>query len=374
MRPSKAFRTIALLAAVVALLDAVRVPLGALAWQRVSTWAEAAAYVLGAGWLALQLLRCTREKHVEARLLILPVLLVLAGGVFSYTRDLLLLQGYQQSWIEKDALILRQPYPLYLTEATDIVLLLTMVCVVLLRLSHAHREEARYAAEYAAARQVQQVLLPGPLLHLPGFGVEAEYQPAQVVGGDFYQLLGDGEGGLLVVVGDVAGKGLPAAMLVAMIVGVIRTQALCSAAPGELLRVLNGRLVGRAEGAFSTCLAAHLSPSGMLTLVNAGHLSPYLNGHELAIGGALPLGVDREAAFAATAVQLRAGDRLTFLTDGVVEATNRNRELLGFERAEALSQRRAGEIVQAAQDWGQNDDVTVVTVEFQAQQAGQIRA
>ena len=88
-------------------------------------------------------------------------------------------------------------------------------------------------------------------------------------------------GGLLVVVGDVAGKGLPAAMLVAMLVGVLRTQAVLSQQPSAVLEALNERLLGRADGGFFTCVVALISAKGEVQYANAGHPAPYLNGREI---------------------------------------------------------------------------------------------
>jgi phosphoserine phosphatase RsbU/P len=129
------------------------------------------------------------------------------------------------------------------------------------------------------------------LRQFAGFSVDSAYQPAQQVGGDFFQVLPAPEGGLLLVVGDVAGKGLPAAMLVSVLVGAIRGVAEYTSEPAELLANLNERLVGRAGGGFSTALVAHISAEGAVTVANAGHLSPYLDGREVELPGALPLGV-----------------------------------------------------------------------------------
>jgi serine phosphatase RsbU (regulator of sigma subunit) len=92
--------------------------------------------------------------------------------------------------------------------------------------------------------------------------VESVYQPAQQVGGDFFQVLPAHRGGLLIVIGDVAGKGLPAAMLVSVLVGAVRTAAAYSHAPAEILAQLNDRLLGRTHGGFSTALAAHITADG----------------------------------------------------------------------------------------------------------------
>lgn len=225
------------------------------------------------------------------------------------------------------------------------------------------RQQALLENELAAAREVQQVILPEQAEAVPGFKVESIYQPAQQVGGDFFQVLPAGHGGLLVVVGDVAGKGLPAAMLVSVLVGAIRAAADYTKDPAELLASLNERLIGRTRGGFSTALAAHITADGSVTIANAGHLSPYLDGTEVELHGALPLGVVSNAAYETAEFYLPQGSRLTFYSDGVIEAQNEKGELFGFERGRAISTQRATAIVEAAKQFGQSDDITVVTIE-----------
>ena len=194
----------------------------------------------------------------------------------------------------------------------------------------------------AAAREVQRVIVPEQAEEIPGFAIESVYQPAQQVGGDFFQILGLDEGGLLVVVGDVAGKGLPAAMMVSVLVGSIRTAAEDTQDPALLLRMLNDRLVGRSHGGFSTALAAHITEDGWVTIANAGHLSPYLDGHEVELPGALPLGIVSDAVYETTQFHLPHASRLTFYSDGVVEAQNHKGELFGFDRARNIFMQHGG--------------------------------
>ena len=198
---------------------------------------------------------------------------------------------------------------------------------------------------------------------VPGFTVETVYQPAQQVGGDYFQVLPAPGGGMLLVLGDVAGKGLPAAMMVSVLVGAIRATADHTHAPEEMLSSLNERLIGRARGGFSTALAAHIAADGLVTIANAGHLSPYLDGEEIELLGALPLGILSGAHYQTTQFHLNPGSRLTFYSDGVVEAQNAQGELFGFERGRELSTQPAAAIVEAARQFGQSDDITVVTIQ-----------
>jgi serine phosphatase RsbU (regulator of sigma subunit) len=184
------------------------------------------------------------------------------------------------------------------------------------------------------------------------------------VGGDFFQQMADDEGGMTIVIGDVSGKGLAAATMVSLLVGAIRAEASHGANPATLLASLNERMMGRSRGGFTTCLAARFSASGLLTVANAGHLPPYINGKELEILGALPLGILEGAEYETTTVQLSPGDYITFLTDGVPEAQTKAGELFGFERTRLASTEPADRIAHAACSFGQSDDVTVVTAEF----------
>jgi phosphoserine phosphatase RsbU/P len=226
------------------------------------------------------------------------------------------------------------------------------------------REQALMESELEAARQVQQVILPRESYSVPGFAVEAVYKPAQQVGGDFFQVLSAPGDGLLLVVGDVAGKGMPAAMLVAVLVGAVRTLARFTCDPAEILAELNARLLGRTSGGFSTSIVVHIAASGLVSLANAGHLAPYLDGHEIETSGALPIGIVPGQAYEKLNFQLEPRSQLTFYSDGVVEAQNRAGQMLGFEKARELSTRPAQEIAGTAAEFGQQDDITVVTVEW----------
>ncbi len=226
-----------------------------------------------------------------------------------------------------------------------------------------HTEKALLEAEMAAAREVQQVIVPEKGDSFPGYVVESAYQPARQVGGDFFQILPAGDDGLLVVIGDVAGKGLPAAMLVSLLVGCIRTAAEYTHEPALMLRKVHDRLVGHACGGFATALAAFFDRDGTVTIANAGHLSPYLDGTEVELAGALPLGIAESGIFDSQRFELRPGSRLTFYSDGVVEAQSKSGELFGFERARAISKKSAAAIVAEAVGFGQEDDITVVTIE-----------
>jgi serine phosphatase RsbU (regulator of sigma subunit) len=224
-------------------------------------------------------------------------------------------------------------------------------------------EKTLLEGEMAAAREVQQVIVPEQGDSLPGFKVDSVYWPAQEVGGDFFQILATADGGLLIVVGDVAGKGLKAGMLVALLVGAIRTAVRFDPDPLVVLDELNQRLLGRGD-ALATCQTLRITADGAVTLANAGHLPPYLNGEPIAIEGALPLGVSGEAEFSVARLQIAPGDQLMFMSDGIVEAMDPEGRLFGFERIHELLHcaTTAGEVAAAARTHGQQDDISVISV------------
>jgi hypothetical protein len=221
--------------------------------------------------------------------------------------------------------------------------------------------------ELHSAQELQQVLIPEKLPTLPGFSMSSAYLPALEVGGDFFQIIpleGLAAGATLIVLGDVSGKGLRAAMAVSLIVGAVRTLAETTSRPGEILAGLSRRLHGRLQGGFSTCVALRLDLDGTCTLASAGHPAPYLNDKEVDLPGALPLGIDPAIAYEETTVHLLPGDRFALYTDGLLEARAPSGEIFSFERLQALfaSAPDAAQASEAALAFGQDDDITVVTL------------
>jgi serine phosphatase RsbU (regulator of sigma subunit) len=168
---------------------------------------------------------------------------------------------------------------------------------------------------------------------------------------------------LLVIIGDVAGKGLQAAMNVSMLMGAVRRTL--ERSPAKILESLNRVLVG--SESFTTCQAAWFGADGEVVIANAGHLPPYLNSQEITLPGGLPLGVLLEISYEETRLYLHPGDRLLLISDGVVEARHSSGELFGFDRVQNLSNQTAFYIADAAKSFGQEDDITVVTVRRLAQ-------
>ncbi|MGD0797519.1 MAG: SpoIIE family protein phosphatase [Acidobacteriaceae bacterium] len=256
--------------------------------------------------------------------------------------------------------------------ANEIFDTLFLIAIVYGVYHYSVEQNARQGAleqEFKSAQELQRILIPETLPPLAGYAVTSAYIPAQQVGGDFFQLIAlaegpDGEGSTLLVLGDVSGKGLKAAMTVSLIVGAVRTLVEASSDPAVVLTGLNRRLEGRLRNGFVTCLVLRLEPDGACAIANAGHLSPFLNDCELELPPELPLGIVRDVAYETTTVRLGIGDRLTLYTDGLLEARNHSGELYGFERVRELIATRpdahaASEIAVA---FGQDDDITVLTV------------
>jgi phosphoserine phosphatase RsbU/P len=109
-------------------------------------------------------------------------------------------------------------------------------------------------------------------------------------------------------------------------------------------------------------MAALVLPAGALTAANAGHIAPYVNGKELVIDNGLPLGLSAQSIYAESSFELEPNAQVTLMTDGVVEARSASGKLFGFDRAAAIASEPAEKIAQTAQAFGQEDDITVLTL------------
>jgi phosphoserine phosphatase RsbU/P len=254
---------------------------------------------------------------------------------------------------------------------TYTIFLASIIAVILYRFVSVSQDEQRSAAEISAARSVQSLLIPTLLPSNKNFMLESAYLPASGVGGDFFQVLPLKDDSLLIVVGDVSGKGLQAAMNASTLVGALRNELAHD--PATVLDHLNRVLLGAvpvpgkvpeldAVPCFATCLCARIYADGKMTIANAGHLSPYRDGREMELAPGLPLGVIADIRYEQATYQLNHGERIIFLSDGVVEATNDEGELFGFERTQQVSNEPARYIAQTAKRFGQNDDITVVSL------------
>ena len=251
-------------------------------------------------------------------------------------------------------------------------MMIFLAIAFLQRFRISQRRQQAMEEDVKQAQQVQQMLVPENLPRTPGLTIESEYRPAREVGGDFFQILSNNaDASVLIVAGDVTGKGLQAGMLVALIVGAVRTAARYDPDPMAVLNELNQRLCGRGH-AHATCLAMRIAADGAVALANAGHLPPYLNGRELPMEGALPLGMVENAEFSIQNFQLAPGATLMLMSDGVVESQDAQGKLFGFDRIHALLQKptTAAEVAAAAQAFGQQDDISVLRIMREAAPEG----
>jgi hypothetical protein len=249
-------------------------------------------------------------------------------------------------------------------EAAEMVMAAAVGLLMLLRMLQSVRRQREMALDVKQAQAVQRFLIPKELPPIPGLAIETEYHPARDVGGDFFQIVQHPtDGSALIVAGDVVGKGLKAGMMVALLVGAIRTASDMSLNPKFVLGVLNKRLMRRGD-AQATCLALLIGLDGQATLANAGHLAPYLNGEPLPMEGALPLGLIDGAECSVMRFSLGVGDNLLLMSDGIAEAMDADGQLFGFERVNELARSTtcAAEIAAAAQRFGQEDDISVISV------------
>jgi len=237
----------------------------------------------------------------------------------------------------------------------------------------------REEVEFEQARDMQRTLLPRELPRVHGFDVAGTWEPARTVGGDYYDCLDLGDGSLGVCIGDVAGKGMPAALLMASLQAAVRASADANVSPAALCervrRVVVSSLTGGRFVTFFFCVVDQKTRT--IRFCNAGHNPPILvraNGtvEELASGGPVISRLFRET-YDEGSLPLEPGDRVVLFTDGVTEARNAAGEDLGEERLVQLivdnRHLSAGELQHAVVDAVSaysrgvfDDDVTMVVV------------
>ncbi len=229
------------------------------------------------------------------------------------------------------------------------------------------------------ARLVQRQFLPASLPDMPGWQMAAYYRPALRVGGDFYDFIPLRDGQVMVVIGDVADKGVPAALVMASTHALLRAAALRLVSPGAVLEKVNELLCEDTPAhIFVTCLALVIDGgSGQVTFANAGHDVPYVRtGHgvaELRARG-MPLGLMRGMTYEEKTFHFRPGDRALLHSDGLSEAHDSSREMFGFHRVAALAGRIASgqDLIDlclrelaafTGPGYEQEDDITLLSLE-----------
>ena len=248
------------------------------------------------------------------------------------------------------------------------------------RLIARERERQRLEQELNIAREIQQALAPQGMLDFPHLAVTGTHRPCYEVGGDYFDVCPLADGRVAILIADVAGKGLGAALLTTMLQGALSGMTL-GVDPVQVFNHLNRFLCDRAAvHRYATMFFGLLSPDGTLEFVRAGHPSPYLlrNGQvsELYTGGSFPVGLISVANFDSDRIQLEPEDTLVLFTDGVTEAEDRENNPFGEERLmEAirshqnsslsdLMQGVFGAVGKFTEGANQFDDITLLVVRY----------
>jgi serine phosphatase RsbU (regulator of sigma subunit) len=314
-----------------------------------------AVYILFIPAILFYLVRGVRRRRADARILfatgLLYCLYLLYWAISRFSHP-------ENAYLQRLAQFIVDTFPP--GAMLNLFIVLGFLSLAVVRTLHIVRERASIATEIQAARTMQQLLLGTAAQPTPGFAVETVYHPAGEVGGDFFLITPTADGALTAIVGDVSGKGLLAAMRVSMILGVLRREP--SRDPATMLYGLNEALLTQGEMGFTTACAVRLEPSGQYTIANAGHISPYILGVETSTPPALPLGLAGGQTYESVTGTLAPGQRLVLLSDGIPEAKSAKGELYGFDRLPALTLQPASHIAATAQNFGQDDDITVVTL------------
>jgi len=205
----------------------------------------------------------------------------------------------------------------------------------------ARRQELESRTRIAA--EVQMSMLPARAPAYAGFDISGRSIPAKDVGGDFYNYYQLASGELAIIIGDVTGKGMSAALLMAVTTGMIDSLIPTTAKPTELLAVTAARLEKHSQrsGLNAACLVAFLREDGTLCVANAGCIAPAIRRNGSAVEWlnvqGLPMGVNSELTrYEQVETVLTPGDLVIFTTDGVVETQNSAGTILGFDRLETI--------------------------------------
>jgi sigma-B regulation protein RsbU (phosphoserine phosphatase) len=213
------------------------------------------------------------------------------------------------------------------------------------------RSEARLENDLRRAQEIQMHLMPGIAPKIPGLEVALQFQPARELGGDLYEFLSYGRDRQVIIVGDVSGKGAPAALYGAMASGTLRSLAPLKLPPPEMMKRLNVMFLERKiEGHFITLTYAVWEPkTKTMSLANAGMPLPILvrKGQCRAIRAeGVPLGLLENVEYQQETVILETGDLLVFFSDGITEAPNLQLEEFGSRRLESVLRQNAHKLPQ----------------------------
>ena len=279
------------------------------------------------------------------------------------------------------------PWNLELGNSGLSIFILALGYVTSQRFFSVQRKLATMEYELQTASNIQSSLLPRGTPPVPGLDIAVRYEPMRSIGGDMYDFVVDGRQ-LGVLVADVTGHGVPAALIASMAKVAFSSQAAAAASPGQLIAGMNRALCGQFRGQFVTATYMHIDPASQrVRYTNAGHPPPLLwraatgQASELAGGGVL-MGFDVDEAYATGEARIEEGDRLVLYTDGVIEVADGSGEFFDGDGLQAFVESRAAlsaeefadallahlreRISRRGERRGFEDDVTLAVVDVRA--------
>jgi sigma-B regulation protein RsbU (phosphoserine phosphatase) len=352
-------------------------------------WQIALAYA--AVVIPLEIVRGTPDAFVTPyRLLVLASLVVVLGHVYRPGRPaspemrlfhrggiVLALFALNENLEDLDA----TPWKLDIEWVGFLIFLCFLGWIAARRVLEAQRRLSGIEQELETARSIQASILPGGPPRIPGLDVAVRYVPAASVGGDFYDFLPVDGRGLTVLVADVSGHGVPAALIASMIKVAVAAQAADAESPARLLAGMARIFEGQLKSQFITAACLVADPeAGRLLYAGAGHPPPLLwRARDRAVrelqGGGPILGRFRRARYSETSETLEPGDRVVLFTDGIPEALDRSGEPFGDARLQEHLASHAGleaealadSIVERISAWtgrsgGFEDDLTLIVL------------
>ena len=263
-----------------------------------------------------------------------------------------------------------------------VAVMAALACSILLRARADDRQLGTLSAQLSTAREIQKSLLPPKSLHPATCPHAVRYLPMDEVGGDLYDFIPIDDGRFAVLVADVAGHGIPAALLSTMLKTAAAAQSHVAGEPGRVVEEINRRLHGQLGGYLVTLVYAVVDTRArQLGLSNAGHPAPLLRRGGAPAAGEIgradaAIGVMEDESYATTRVGLESGDRLVFYTDGLTEAESPDGERFSVERVKALLagdgdgdvERWTEGLLESVRGWRGRaelqDDLTVVSLDI----------
>jgi hypothetical protein len=331
-------------------------------------------------WILVTLLKRALQRDRDALILLGPTLL---WQGFPFIDSILIITwqlGWQR-WASHWTLpLLTKPFVLMPRPAVGTIFIFALLLFLIRRFSLARQEETRLSSELRIAQQIQRAIVPQGLKDYPHLAITGLHRSCHEVGGDYFDVFSLEDGRIAIIIADVAGKGLGAALVTTMLKGALSAMSL-GIEPVKLFEHLNKLLLeGAHVGRYATMFFGLLGPDGVLEFVPAGHPSPLLlrqgKMSELYTGGSFPVGLIRGVSFAAERIQLEPDDTLLLFTDGVTEAEDKEMNPFGSERlVEAFARYADGSldglqsgVFSAVERFSagakQTDDITLLVVRY----------